>query len=378
MNDLGASVLFLCLLLLLDVLNSRVTAQRSALSPYASSELSVFVYTPAGLYNVGVYCLLCSAVSQELSGRWFSSHFKGFRFQDTLGWSWCCFQFRCALNFLLLLCFWTWTHRYFTCWIWMSLPLQHPRLCSLCFLHGRHRESLQWEVQGAADQWLFLDSSPWWAGPQTEVSPNPGLFKVSHVSVPPTQQQWDMFVSWQQHNCVFSFLQTWYVCRRWSCRRLQVVGSVSRWDADLHQVVSSDGRSCSFCQRPAVLHQDLQQVTHMNQAYNMIQQNSALARDIKCCIWGKNETHNVDPLSWQMMLGMVHWQDLSWLSSWPIHLCSRLISCFVSAKKNMTEKSSFAAILLFIISFTEYLMPVYVTLITFFPTMLKISHPPLI
>lgn len=52
---------------------------------------------------------------------------------------------------------------------WRSL--QYSWLSSLCVLHGRHRERLRWEVQGAADQRLLLDSSPWGAGSQTQVGP---------------------------------------------------------------------------------------------------------------------------------------------------------------------------------------------------------------
>lgn len=51
---------------------------------------------------------------------------------------------------------------------------------------------------------------------------------------------------------------------RGRCRcGLQVFGSVPRRDADVHQVLSSDGRGCPLRQRPALLHQDLQQVTHI-------------------------------------------------------------------------------------------------------------------
>ena len=51
---------------------------------------------------------------------------------------------------------------------------QHPRLGRLRLLHGRHRESLQREVQGAADQRLVLDSGAGRAGSQTEVRPRAG------------------------------------------------------------------------------------------------------------------------------------------------------------------------------------------------------------
>lgn len=53
----------------------------------------------------------------------------------------------------------------------ISLCLQYPRLGRLRLLHGRHRESLQREVQGAADQRPVLDSGAGRAGSQTEVRP---------------------------------------------------------------------------------------------------------------------------------------------------------------------------------------------------------------
>lgn len=49
-------------------------------------------------------------------------------------------------------------------------PLQqHHRLSRLRFLHGRHREGLQWQIQRAEEQWVSLDTCSRGAGPKTKV-----------------------------------------------------------------------------------------------------------------------------------------------------------------------------------------------------------------
>ncbi len=39
----------------------------------------------------------------------------------------------------------------------------------MCFLHGRHREGLQWQIQRAEEQWVSVDTCSRGAGPKTKV-----------------------------------------------------------------------------------------------------------------------------------------------------------------------------------------------------------------
>lgn len=144
-----------------------------------------------------------------------------------------------------------------------SISLQYPRLGRLCLLHGRHREGVQREVQRAEDQRLLLDSRTRRASPQTEVrTKSQFAFRPAYLN--PVSF---VFVTKTSSDVSASFLnvQARYVCRRRLGFRIQIVCSVPGRHADLHQVVSSDGRSCSLRQRPALLHQDVQQVTAMVQ-----------------------------------------------------------------------------------------------------------------
>lgn len=55
------------------------------------------------------------------------------------------------------------------CYIDVILPLQYPRVSSVCLLHGRHRESILGSVQRTEDPWLCVDAISRGEAAQTSV-----------------------------------------------------------------------------------------------------------------------------------------------------------------------------------------------------------------
>lgn len=181
----------------------------------------------------------------------------------------------------------------------------------MCFLHGRHREGLQWQIQGAEEQWVSVDTCSRGAGPKTKVrdtslnselslsknmffASDNGVFAAAAVIVL-RRRLWTKKKNKQSHKTpVFpscsspktNSCQCFYICARGTeftpdvflffflaaveqagmlCRWglggcLQVVHYLPRRHSDFHQVVPADGRVRPLGQRQTLLHPYHQQV----------------------------------------------------------------------------------------------------------------------